>query len=218
MNELQDQPNPLDSSLLNPADVGPRPKCSTHWPRPMNKGDLMLPGMLVVSVVCIYILGCCDGPATASATQAPFEQQVNSVLSRLSDASATRLQSQKVIEATRILYRDIPQQQIPLDDLKGNPFVFAQPTEPEPPKTEDQRANISEDANRQALALSEAQRAVQQLRLQAVLKTSHGTSAIISDSLLSEGQMINGWTVREIHARTVVLEWNGHTHTLNMPR
>lgn len=178
----------------------------------------MLAGMFAITTVCIYSLARYDGAAMASVKPAPIEQQIHNVLTRLESRSPKDSQSHRVSDTIKIFYRDIGQQQIPLDQLRGNPFVFTVPGGLGPPKQDDQASSATPDAGRQAIALSEALRAAGQLQLQAVLKNSQGRSIIISGSLLSEGQMINGWTVSEIHARKVVLEWNGHTYVLSMPR
>ena len=52
------------------------------------------------------------------------------------------------------------------------------------------------------------------LQLESILLSDDGPTAVISGKLVNKGQVIEGWCVREIHPKKVVLDWEGHTFTL----
>ena len=63
-----------------------------------------------------------------------------------------------------------------------------------------------------------ALRAVQQLRLQGIVTGPGGARAVISDRMVSVGDLVDGWTVRTVSPSAVVLAWKEQTYTLRLER
>ena len=105
-----------------------------------------------------------------------------------------------------------------MSELAGNPFIFvpprsavaavAKPAEPPKPKVDDRKKQ----------ELSDALASVKALSLQSVLMGGRSAVAMISNNLLTEGQVIHGWRVTKIQSREVVLTWRDHTYVLKMPQ
>lgn len=58
---------------------------------------------------------------------------------------------------------------------------------------------------------------VDALKLQSILRGPVSSTAMISDRLVREGQVISGWTVSRIEDRAVVLTWRDQKHVLKLP-
>jgi len=185
---------------------------------PISKGNLLLAGAFAAGIVCIYILSLRGGPSQASAEQNETQTQVDNVLSKLAAAGAGGGISKKDQAGINTSYYEARHRQIDLSALRGNPFVFARspadkpasrPENPVGAKVEP-KAEESQDYTR---ALQEAQK----LSLQTILTGSSGSTAMISNNLLTEGQTINGWTVSKIRPSEVVLTWKDKTYVLALP-
>ena len=186
----------------------------------LGRGNMVLVLLFAAGLGCVYLLSLRSGPTEASAEQRKVEQQVDSAIMQLASSDLGKVGQRGVASAlVRTFYYQAQHRQIPLGSLKGNPFVFAeaQPvlvegTEPtgeqsSPPQQKIQQRNLA-----QALA------AAKQLALQSVLMNSHGRMAMISNNLLTEGQEIQGWTIRKILPREVLLVWQDQQYVLTMPQ
>ena len=115
-------------------------------------------------------------------------------------------------------YYEAKQRQIPLAELRGNPFVFHRPDTAPPEAPAPKQASEPPKDNHQERELADALAAARQLTLQSVLVGAHGATAMISNNLLTEGAQINGWTVKAVRAREVTLAWKDQEHVLTMPQ
>ncbi|MDY6914165.1 MAG: hypothetical protein SVT52_06905 [Planctomycetota bacterium] len=192
---------PVDDLLLEPQSLSP-----------LNRNNLILVVLFAVGIGCVYLLSLRSGPAEASAWQQQAELDVQNAITAWSQAD---LDTPKTTEQlVKKFYYEAKQRQIPLSELNGNPFVFKLPVaacrpigkpEPvEPKETIEQRK------------LSEALQAARRLKLQSVLTGSAGATAMISNNLLTKGQMIDGWTISEIRPQQVTLRWNEHMYVLKI--
>jgi len=182
----------------------------------ISRGNMILAGMILAGIGCIYVLSVFEVPSQATAGQSAIETGVDMAIEKRDKPSRTDLQ--KRAQTNRILatlnYK-ASERQIPPDDLRGNPFVFVPPSSgsPEPIDGEAERT-----VSAAASELSNALGAVQQLELQSILSGGSERIAIISDKLVHEGQTIQGWTVKQIQPRSVLLAWRNRTYVLKLPR
>jgi len=184
---------------------------------PLSKENALLAGLFVAGMIAVYLLGLRGGPAEASASQRAAERQVDSALQQLDrmlpDAAPGRSKAKQVVDT---FYYEARQRQIPIEQLSGNPFVFTLPA----PRAEPLRTTRTEatDLRTQPEDDVDVSQAVKNLRLQSVLMGTHGATAMISNNMLTEGQEIQGWTVKTILPREVILTWKDRQYVLSMPK
>lgn len=175
--------------------------------------NLLLLAMPAIAAAVLYVLSLRGGPAAASAQQLQNELQVESAISTLSAAAdVNKVKTQSILEN---FYHEAKQRQIPIDRLKGNPFIFKMPGSNKPAVTAAKPAETPSASVPMDTDLAAAMSAVQQLTLQLVLSGASGrSSATISNNLLTEGQTISGWTVSKIGQTEVTLTWRDQTYVL----
>jgi hypothetical protein len=181
--------------------------------RDLVSGNWLLVGLFAAGIASLYGLSLMKGPSAASAQQIEAQSSVDDALAKLNVTASGGKTTAAIVET---FYCEAKYRQIPPAALKGNPFLFrAAPPAPAaapPPAAEAAPAAKPPDTT----GTSEALTAVKALRLQSVMMSSPQTAAIISDNLLTEGQVIRGWTVTQILPREVHLSWKDQTYVLKM--
>ena len=186
----------------------------------MTRANIILAVLFAGAVATVYGLSVRKGPAEASAEQKLAESSVDSALLRLKGGSGRGSDALSARKITRDLLSNfsdrIVKNQIPLEKLGKNPFVFIPPearavqpvtrVKPEP-KVEDTAEQITQ---------KQAMERLSRLRLQSVMMGSSGSAAVISNNLLTEGQQTEGFTVKKISSKSVVLTWRGQEFVLKM--
>lgn len=202
---LDSRPEGAEQEALPVADSS----AAAQLRRLVGGGNLFLAGLFAAGISGIYAMSLHNGPQKASAAQLQTELQV--------DAAVTGLNCPPVgstdKDVTEAFYLEARVRQVPISELTNNPFAY---TPSSPPVVEfrspaAQAAKPAKDAGR-----SEAVKTVESLVLQSVLTGSRGSSAMISNNLLTEGQSICGWTVESIHPRQVVLRKDELRHVLEL--
>ena len=178
----------------------------------LTRENMLLTALFIAGIACVYFLSLRGGPQTASAQEKLTELRVNNAISGLTQIDNTH---ETAMEVVHTFYHQASQRQIPLKNLKANPFVFKIPGPVKPvaaAKTKQTPAPVKK-ANDQA---KQAMKEVANLKLQSILTGSHGAMAMISNNLLTKGQRIVGWTVADIEPRRVVLTWRDKTYVLKI--
>jgi hypothetical protein len=183
--------------------------------RSVKQGNLILVVLFAAGVACVYLLSLRGGPAKALAKQEADEIRVTSALAELQAETEKRgVPAGSAMALVDTFYYETCQRQVPLERLAGNPFEF------EPPGGEEVALDAQTDGTQPALPkatrASEALEAVKQLHLQSVVAGPSGAAAMISNTLLCEGQVICGWTVTKINPQSVLLTWQDQTYELKM--
>ena len=180
-----------------------------HEGQSARAANLVLAGLFIAGMACVYLLSLHDGPARATAQQQAAELQVDSALKRLQKpAKGSAKPEATAQEMINDLFERVCDRQVPLSNLRGNPFAFV-PQAAAPVLVKDDKTNRMNPATA-ALQRAEA------LRLQSIVVAENGTAAVISDNLLTVGQKVAGWTVAAIRGRCVVLKWKKLTYVLKM--
>jgi hypothetical protein len=177
----------------------------------ISRANLLLIGLFAAGIGFVWFLSQRNGPTQASAQDQAMEAQVNQFISQVESGDpVVDEQGQEIIQ---IFYRDLTRRQVPLEQLRVNPFVFARPAgedagPAEPTETE------AELARRRRIR--QLQDEARRLSLQSIMSSSRGATAIVDNELVRQGQSLGSFTVESITAETVVLRWEDQTFTLRM--
>ncbi len=210
--------------MMSPEQIDPRygsgtPTGSTaphRQTKSFKQGNLILVVLFAAGLACVYLLSLRSGPAQASAQQQADETMVTSALEQFQAEIAKRgLSTAKATSLVDTFYYETRQRQVPLEQLAGNPFEF-QPPAGEQAVSLGVAPGKGDGTTHKMASLGEALAAVKQLRLQSILAGSNGATAMISNNLLREGQVICGWTVAKIKPQSVVMTWKDKTYELRM--
>lgn len=205
----------LAGGAAHPSGPAVQAPSGHRFARRLNMPNLVLAGLFMGGIACLYLMSLHVGPKTASADEQNAEAKMDAALTQLS-AMPKAAQLQKETNAiVNTFYYEAKQRQIPIEQLEGNPFIYTPPVDDLKPPASSDDAPAPPPVPQGA---AEAMAAVQQLKLQSVLSGTHGATAMISNNLLSEGQVINGWTVKTIEPRQVLLTWSDQQYLLRMPR
>jgi hypothetical protein len=180
-----------------------------------KEGNTPLVVMFAAALAGVYLLSLRQGPSTALAQEKAEDGQVELALAAWqARTEATKKAGGSARDLVNTFYYETKQRQIPLGRLAGNPFEF-KPLAATPllPVAETRELQAVPD---EAAAHGDALSAVKELRLQSVLAGPHGATAMISNNILTEGQVIRGWTIVKIEPESVTLKWNDQTVELKM--
>ena len=198
------------------------PPQQSSYKAQMMRANIILAVLFAGGVAMVYGLSVRKGPAEASAEQKLAESSVDSALMRLKGGEGRGSDALSARKITRDLLSNfsdrVVKNQIPLQKLGKNPFVFVPPearaaptvTRVGPgskPKVEETPEQITQ---------KQAMERLSRLRLQSVMMGSSGSAAVISNNLLTEGQRTEGFTVKKIGSKSVVLTWRGQEFVLKM--
>jgi len=184
----------------------------------LTRGNLMLVAMFAAGIAGVYALSLRSSPTSAMAGQEIVHAKVEAALNVL-EAESPELRKRQHGNAQAIVnefYMAAKQRQIPLERLRGNPFAFQaiQPAQPDPNKNRDANTPPKPRIDKE---LQQAMKAVEALRLQAVMGGDPPT-ALISGNPVRVGMVVNGWIVTHIRAREVELAWRDRKYVLEMPK
>ncbi|MGC9454409.1 MAG: hypothetical protein ACP5HU_06045 [Phycisphaerae bacterium] len=178
-----------------------------------DHSNLLVPAVFIVGIAMVYMLGLRAGPREASAEEQQNELRVESALTGLDRPTDDDRDAESVV---RSFYTDTKRRQIPVEYLRRN--VFSMSIQAGGDSEHQGHSDTGSDVTGGSSALHQALVRAKALRLQSVLLSEHDSRALISDTLVSEGQTIESWTVTEIRRRSVVLSWNGHNYVLELPQ
>lgn len=188
------------------------PSAQVHGRPYETHANLLFAVLFLTGTGFLYLMSPRGGPQEASGDQKLAELWVDNALSNLANPDTTPGLAMEIVDT---FYYQAKQRQIPLKDLKNNPFIFQVPERPKPivqaPPKEPSTA-AKEVQEKPAHEMEE----VKKLVLQSVLTGSREPVAMISNNLLTEGQKISGWILTKIEPRSVTLTWQDKTYVLRM--
>ncbi len=203
------------------SDGAERRQNRSHYKAQMMRSNIFFVVLFIGGAATVYGLSLRKGPAAASAEQKMVETQVDSAILRIANEDSTGVKTPSSGQITsRVLknfYDQIAERQIPLSELKKNPFVFI----PTAPATSivvknSQKPKVIEKSPEEK-SHEETMVVLKTLHLQSVMMGQDGGTAIISDNLLMVGQTIEGFKIKSISPRLVVLVRDGREFALEMP-
>jgi hypothetical protein len=172
----------------------------TETKQPLNKGTLIVVGLLIACGALTYFMYVRSGPAEAVAAGDP---EAEKTISSFLDGSGKNVDDmRKMLQATEKVVQQFRTEagatQVPTNKLATNPFMKEKPK-----PTEDTRA--LEHAEQVRLATARANEALGELRLQTIIhRDPKKASCMINNTLYRKGQKITAadgkvtFTVEEI--------------------
>jgi hypothetical protein len=163
---------------------------------------LVLFGIFILAGAGFYMMYLRSGPARAKGAVVGPTATETAVRQFLSEGERNKramwdklLSTQSLINRCLHFYAVL---QVPLNELRANPFHFAQMAQTAPPTADDSRI-------RRAQMRADALKTVQGLRLQSVVLNANRRACMIDNSLCTEGQQIKGCTIEKIAAGSVIV-------------
>lgn len=187
----------------------------------MMRSNIFLVVLFVGAAATVYGLSLRKGPAEASAEQKTMECRVDSAILRIADTSSTDVKTpssgQVTSQILKTFYDQVTERQIPLRDLKKNPFVFVPAKRAIIPVVKKSSKAKPPEKTPEEISREEALAALKTLQLQSVMMGRNGGTALISNNLLTVGQTIEGFKIKSVSPRLVVLVRDGSEYMLEMP-
>lgn len=184
---------------------------------PILRDNILLLLLFVGGVGGVFVLSLHKYPPLVNQDQKKVEAQVDAAILRLNAADPSAMAGQKSQKLLEEFYRQSTATQIPLADLKKNPYIFA-PARPTAAVAAGDKSADDPAQKAREQSLEKANEAFRQMRLQSVMMGRGEATAIISNNLLTVGQPFQGFTVKSITARSVVLTWRDREFVLSMPQ
>jgi hypothetical protein len=203
-----------ESDDLEAALADTDPAFVTAQKKPLNKSAVMLLAVLVFGGAGTYMMYLRSGPQAArAAAPNPADTEVGSFLS---DGAKNVKRMQSLLKGTQKLVdqfnhsTDVPQ--VPLKDLKSNPFRFAPP---KPAVVQDTEEQIKQRREAERVATIKA---VQSLQLQSILCSKSVQQCMINNALYAEGAEVEGFNIEKVNANSVIVRRGVFRFELGMQR
>jgi hypothetical protein len=182
----------------------------------ISQSTLVLILLVVLGGAGLYVMHLKTGPKSAVAAET---QEATKTISTFLSGGETNIRNMEnaLRETEQVVQRFLnypSATQIPLDELKTNPFRQSGPPS-EDPNASDIASKRRREEERQAVI-----RAVQSLQLQSVM-SGGGTAqraCMINNVMYREGQVVEGFTVERINANAVVVRQGAYRFELRMQR
>jgi hypothetical protein len=186
----------------------------------MSRANFVLAGLFIAGAATVYGLSFRGGPEQASAEQQMVEAQVDAAIRRLSQEASKPGPSEPGGVTQGVLkrfYDQIVERQVPLEGLRKNPFQFVEPGDAVAITEEPKRPRPGTGKEPTASPEDRAQAILDALCLQSVMVKPDGEQvAIISNNMVTVGQRVECFTVKEIRRKSVVLVWRGKDYVLKI--
>ena len=176
----------------------------------VSKETLGLMGVLLACGAVVGLMYLRNGPQSAGAATGPENAAVVDAFLGNSDEHVTMMRkslqsTDKVVEDFRN-YAKRPQ--VPLSKLRANPFKESEANRPA-------TAGSPQGNNHQQQERAEAMKAAESLQLQSVLRGPHD-ACLINNSLVEQGQQVNGFTVELVKNDSVVVRKGAYRFEIRM--
>jgi preprotein translocase subunit SecG len=157
----------------------------------LRQSTYLLIVLFVIGVFCLFFMIKKSSPSTASAKH-PSAEKIEQTQIEAAIAKITGIRSQVFSSLEKIVkkfYEFADFEQVDVDELAKNPF-----------RQEDLLTDIRADNERLEPVVAQSE-----LELLTIMVDEKGICCMINDTLLREGDTINGLTVEEITDKTVTL-------------
>lgn len=182
--------------------------------KPLNRSMLMLMAILAIGGAGMYFMYWRTGPAKAKAADPAAVQAEVAINDFIKGGRSNVTLLRKLLDGTAKIidqFRDYTNVvQVPLSELKANPFHFALG-----------KAPAGEDLEEIAKKKREEQRAAvlkaaQGLQLQSVVIRGSRKACMINNTLYQEGEAVDGFLVEKINPNAVVVHKDAFRFELRM--
>ncbi|HYE19611.1 MAG TPA: hypothetical protein VEA69_14260 [Tepidisphaeraceae bacterium] len=185
--------------------------------KPLSAATLILFAVFGAAGLGSYFLLVKQGPSASAATAA--DPKADQVIGQfMTDKNQNFAQMQKMLRDTDAVVKQFltypSVTQVPLTDLRTNPFQIAAADESaKPTGKEAEREKKRKEEERQAVL-----RGVQNLQLQSVIASDRSKSCMINNVLYTEGQQVDAFTVEKIAPNAVIVRNGAYRFELRMQR
>jgi len=184
-------------------------------PKRLNRSTLVLLGLILAGAGGTYLMMHRSGPATASASTMAAKEADKTITQFLSGGQSNLKSMEEMLRSTEKVVQQFlsypSMTQIPLSDLHTNPFRHAV----EAPTADRASEVAAKKREQERLA---ALQAVQGLQLQSIMVSETRRAAMINNSLVQEGQQVDGFAVEKINASAVVVKSGIYRFELKMQK
>ncbi len=182
-----------------------------------NRGSLVLFGLVLAGVGLTYLMFLRTGPKAADAAALQQNQQASQTISTfLNDGNANIKLMESMLKNTKKVveqFLNYPNMtQVPLSDLKTNPFRFA------PQKAAGETESEAITRKRREEERLATLKAVQGLQLQSVMHGEARKACMINNTLVQEGQAIEGFTIEKINPQGIIVKSGVYRFELKMQK
>jgi len=182
-----------------------------------KRANIVLAVLFLAGMALVYFMSMHDQTTKAGSLEMASETIVNHAvkqfqgepLSVTGDTPDADEPNTSPVELAREMITGTAKRQVPLKELKSNPFVLIPHKRAEPERIEATKP-VGLTPGVTALQKAEA------LQLQSIVTANDRSLAIISDRLLTVGQEIAGWRVHEIGNGQVILKRGDLTYLLRV--
>ena len=198
------------------ADAANGPSSAEESANSQKRANLVLAVLFLAGMALVYFMSMHDETTKAGPLEMASETIVNAAVQQFQtdagsvtgDTPDTDEPNMNPVELAHEMITGTAKRQVPLKELKDNPFVLVpgKRTKPRPTKTKPVGLTPGATAVQRAEAL----------RLQSIVIANDRSLAIISDRLLTVGQEIAGWRVQEIGNGQVILKRKDLTYVLRV--
>ena len=182
-----------------------------------KRANIVLAVLFMAGMALVYFMSMHDEKTKAGPLEIASETIVNHAVKQFQDeplsvtANTPKADEPDTspVELAREMITGTVKRQVPLKELKSNPFVLI-PHKRAKPKQIEETKPVGLTPGVTALQKAEA------LQLQSIVIANDRSLAIISDRLLTVGQEIAGWHVQEIGNGQVILKRGNLTYLLTV--
>jgi hypothetical protein len=178
----------------------------------LNRSTLVLILLVVLGGGGLYFMHLRTGPKAAAAAEA--QEASKTIATFLSGGDGSIKLMEKALRDTELVVKRFVEYpsttQVPLNELRTNPFRKSADEPADAPQT-DFSAKRKKEEERLAIL-----KAVQGLQLQSVMSGGSQRACMINNTLVKEGQTIEGFTLEKINAGAVIVKNGTYRFELRM--
>ena len=173
-----------------------------------KRANVVLAILFLAGMGVVYFMSMHDKKVEANPLEIASETIVNSAVLQFQanpnsvtgdPPENTNQADRNPVELAREMITGISKRQVPLKELKNNPFMLIRQKRAKPTKAKPTRKSGSTPG-------LDALRKAETLQLQSIVVANDRPLAIISERLLTVGQEIKGWKVHKIGSGQVILK------------
>jgi hypothetical protein len=183
--------------------------------KPLSKGTVAMFLILSAAAAGTYFMYVRTGGQAANAASDPKAQQV--INQFMSDKDRNLVTMQKMLRETESVVQQFlsypSMTQVPLKDLKSNPFRVGPATSDKPTGADEAKEKKKREEERVA-----ALKAVQGLQLQSVVVSDSRKACMVNNTLYTEGQQVDAFTIEKIGPNSVIVRKDVYRFELRMQR
>jgi hypothetical protein len=202
-----DEPDDLeeaDFSADGPAEAVTREFAGGPADSPrVSKATLGMIGLFLAGAAVVGILSLRGGPSKADAKDQAVETRVETFINQNQRDGGLAKDFQETKKVVDAFYNYASRHQVPVEDLKANPFVFDQS------KKGAGAAKAADTSKETARRQAELQGELGKLTLQSVMMGARGGTAIVNNNFVAEGHKLGSFTVTKIQPGQVQLTCEG---------